>query len=234
MLARKHFGAVWSLLMIFTPLKETDPRLRQVCAKLTRKDLRSRLQQLEIDALLEFVAGKHDTDAAKGRGRRASTVGLSANQVGIMKQICVVDLAVGCKGYNDLYVLINPRVVRHSKLTVARSEGCVNFPTTWGMARRSRSVRVVALDRSGNELELRLTGWPAALVQHEIDHLYGRLFIDRLADPVKAHHVEPDEYEIYRRSKPGEWGNFVDVSVHAVSLPELYQPTMDDHRQTIG
>jgi peptide deformylase len=150
---------------------------------------------------------------------RPSTVGLSANQAGIMKQICVVDLSIGRKGYTDLHVLVNPKVTWKSKARMTRTEGCVNFPTTWGVTNRSSTVKVSAWDRSGNEMSLRLNGWPASLLQHEIDHLEGLLFIDRMPDPAHAHHVVPEEYALYRKLKPEQWQAFVDMSREAV-LPE--------------
>jgi peptide deformylase len=216
--------------MMLTPLDQNDPRLRQPCAELTRVQLRDKQQQLEIDALLDFVYG-HVNKTANGTRRdagRPTTVGLAGNQVGIMKQICVVDLSIGRQGYTDIHVLINPRIIWSSKSVVVKPEGCVNFPEIWGLAHRARSVKVAAMDRSGNELELKLSGWPAALVQHETDHLYGRLFIDRLSDPSKAHHVPTDKYSLYRRVKPVNWEEFVDVSKESVPLPYFYQPGMND------
>jgi peptide deformylase len=207
--------------MTLMPLDQHDPRLRQKCAPLSRPQLRTREQQLEIEALLNYVRGVVDKDAPRARREhnRPSTVGLSANQAGIMKQICVVDLSIGRKGYTDLYVLVNPKISWKSKAKVTRTEGCVNFPTTWGLTKRSTSVKVSAWDRSGNELVLRLSGWPASLLQHEIDHLEGLLFIDRMPDPAHAHHVDPEEYAVYRKLKPGQWQSFVDMSREAV-LPE--------------
>lgn len=199
--------------MIFTPLAENDPRLRHECAELTRADLRSRVQQLEIDALLDYVYGKSNK-AVPGKviDRAApTTVGLSANQVGVMKQICIVDLSIGRKGYHDLHVLINPRIVWRSKAVIQKAEGCVNFKTTWGTTERSRTVEVVAMDRSGNDISLKVTGWPAVLLQHEVDHVHGRLFIDRLVDPTQADVVKPKEYEIYRKQKAA-WPRKTDVS----------------------
>jgi peptide deformylase len=138
--------------MTLTALDELDARLRQVCAPITKAQLRNREQQLEIDALLGFMYGvsnKNLPNASHDR-RQPNTVGISASQVGIMKQICVVDLSIGRRGYTDIYVLINPRVIWWSKSIVERPEGCVNFQTTWGLTKRSRSVRVSSLDRSGN------------------------------------------------------------------------------------
>jgi peptide deformylase len=209
----------YGLYMILTPLAQNDPRLRQVCAPLTKSQLRTREQQAEIDALLDFVYGRPNktTQSALHQDRsQPNTVGLSANQVGIMKQICIADLSVGQRGYSDVYVLVNPKIASRSKAELEKPEGCVNFETVWGITRRSRSVRVTALDRSGNEIELKLVGWPAILMQHEIDHINGHLFIDRLPDPTKAHLVEEDDYAAYRKMKPSDWQNFVDVSAQVV------------------
>lgn len=211
--------------MTLTPLDQHDPRLRQTCATLTKAQLRDRQQQLEIDALLDFVYGMVNKDLPGVRRNPGlpTTVGFAGNQAGIMKQICAVDLSIGRQGYSDMYVLVNPKVVWSSKSVVEKPEGCVNFPEVWGLTHRSRSVKVEALDRSGNEIELKLTGWPAVLLQHEIDHLNGRLFIDRLPDPSKAHLVSKGDYESYKKAKPAHWSKYIDVSKEAVTLPELYQ-----------
>lgn len=204
--------------MILTPLDQHDPRLRQVCAEVTKAQLRERQQQHEIDALINYVYGVVDQSAGHESGDRSRprTVGLSANQVGIMKQICVVDMAIGRKGYHDVRVLVNPRIIARSKAEQRKPEGCVNFVTTWGVTVRSRTVEVLALDRSGNELLMKLTGWPAILLQHEVDHLHGRLFIDRLPDPTRAHRVTLSEYAEYRKMKPEQWTKLVDVSAQVV------------------
>jgi len=199
--------------MAIVALAEDDLRLREVCAPLSRRDLHLKRQQAEIDELLDFVYGKVNKrvpGSVRDRSR-PGTVGLSANQVGIMKQICVVDLSIGRRGYYDLHVLVNPRIVWRSKTSVERIESCVNFTTIWGKTRRSQTVKVEAWDRSGNEISLKLTGWSAALLQHEIDHLNGRLFIDRLVDPTHADLVKANEYPAYRKTKD-DWPNKTDVS----------------------
>jgi peptide deformylase len=203
--------------MTLSSLAENDPRLRTVCAELTRAQLRSKEQQVEIDALLDFVysrANKAVPGAQRDRSR-PGTVGLSASQVGVMKQISIVDLAIGRKGYHDMAVLVNPRIVWRSKTSVQHVEGCVNFTTIWGKTSRSATVKVAALDRSGHDMVLTLTGWAAVLLQHEIDHLNGRLFIDRLVNPTQADVVAPGEYQNYRKQK-GEWPTKIDVSARLV------------------
>lgn len=204
--------------MSLAPLDERDQRLRETCAFLSRRDLHLAAQQAEIDELLDFVYGKTNKrvrGVARDRAR-PSTVGLSANQVGIMKQICIVDLSIGRRGYFDLQVLVNPRIVWSSKTSVHKSEGCVNFTTIWGKTRRSQRVRVEAWDRSGHAITLDVDGWAAALLQHEVDHLNGRLFIDRLIDPKQADLVQEGEYVDYRKDR-GIWPVKVDVSARIVA-----------------
>jgi peptide deformylase len=204
--------------MILTALEPDDPRLRQVCAPVTRSDLRLKAQQIEIEALLDYVYGranKKDVSADFDRGR-PNTVGLSANQVGIMKCISIVDLAIGHRGFSDMHVLINPRIVWRSKAVVRKREGCVNMPRVWGETVRSKSVKVEAIDRSGNEVTVKAEGWPAVLLQHELDHLGGHLFIDRLPDPTQAHLVEAEEFATYRRMRPERWEKFIDMSAWVV------------------
>ncbi len=203
--------------MTLQPVAEDDKRLRQTCSVLSLRELRRKEQQIEIDELLDFVYGKGNKNVpgAQRDGSRPGTVGLSANQVGVMKQICVVDLSIGHRGYYDLHALVNPRIVWRSKTMIEKAEGCVNFPTIWGRTRRSATVRVEALDRSGNEIKLKVTGWAAVLLQHEVDHVNGRLFIDRLIDPVQADLVEAGEFQNYRKQK-NAWSAKIDVSERVI------------------
>jgi peptide deformylase len=198
--------------MDFKPLPQNDPRLREHCINLTKRELMSAVQQHEISQLLEFVQGR-STAHSRGANARVQpgTVGLSMNQVGVMKSICIVDLSIGRRGYTDLHVLVNPRILWQSKTSLQRVEGCVNFTTIWGKTRRSKAIKVAALDRSGNELMLAVSGWPAILLQHEIDHLHGRLFVDRLVDPSRADLVKPSEFANYKKDKES-WTKSIDVT----------------------
>lgn len=191
-------------------LNPKEKLLRTSCNIVPKKDLRRTSVQEEIEALIDFVYGNNN----KGQNRKrdhATTVGLSANQVGINKRISIVDLAIGKRGYGDIHVLINPEIVWSSKTVATRVEGCVNLPSIWGKVTRSQRVKVKALDRSGNELLLTLNGWPAILLQHEIDHLNGKLFIDKLEDPTKAHLVDKGDYLKYKKQKTA-WKKFIDVT----------------------
>lgn len=196
--------------MKICPLDPGDIRLRQACESVSLRELKSMKFQKVIDAMLDLVYGRNN----KGKNHDSNkpmTVGLSANQVGIMKQISIVDLAIGRKGISDIHVLINPQIIWHSKSTFKHNEGCVNLPEIWGEVRRYKEVMVEAYDRSGNILTLHTKGWPAVLLQHEIDHLNGYLYIDRLDDPARAHKVQKGNMQEYRKKKK-EWNAFIDVS----------------------
>jgi peptide deformylase len=191
-------------------LKPQEELLRKKCMPLSKKDLKNKVIQKEIDELVNFVYGKNNKGEKRNKNM-VMTVGLSANQVGIDKRVSVVDLAIGRKKYSDIHVLINPEIIWKSKTLIERSESCINLPNVWGIVKRSKKVKVKALDRSGNELLLTLVGWPAILLQHETDHLNGKLFIDKLQDPKRAHLVKAGEYKEYKKGKE-KWERFIDVS----------------------
>lgn len=191
-------------------LKIKDPKLRKVCRDVSLQELRTNKIQDLIEAMLDFVYGRSNKGEGRDR-RRPMTVGLSAGEAGILKKICIVDLAIGRKRFNDIHALINPEIIWHSKSKGLHREGCVNLPEIWGVIPRYKEVKVKTYDRSGNELIIHSKGWASVLLQHEIDHLYGHLFIDHLSDPTKAHLVKDEETVEYRK-KYKNWNKFVDVS----------------------
>lgn len=205
--------------MDLQPIDQTDERLRQACPEVTRAQLRTKSQQVEIGALLDYFYGRAEL-RRHGRAEEMTptptTVGLSANQVGVMKQICIVDLAIGRPGYHDVRLLINPHITWSSSTMVRRVEGCVNFDEWWGITKRPQRVKISAIDRSGFGQTLDVSGWAAAVVCHEIDHLKGRLFIDRLEDPRKAHLVSDSDYPHYRKRRAQAWEPQIDVSKFVV------------------
>ncbi|GAB6100683.1 peptide deformylase [Halanaerocella petrolearia] len=103
----------------------------------------------------------------------ADGVGLAAPQVGISKQIVVIDIGDG------LIELINPKIVDKSDKTYVDQEGCLSIPGEQGKVERSFSVTVEALNRNGDKFEIEGKGLLARALQHEIDHLDGKLFTDK-------------------------------------------------------
>jgi len=102
----------------------------------------------------------------------ARGLGLAAPQVGIPKRVIVVDAGRG------LYQLINPEIIAAEGAETDR-EGCLSIPGVWGEVTRAFQVKVRALDRDGETVEVEAEGLFARVLQHEIDHLDGILFIDR-------------------------------------------------------
>lgn len=122
--------------------------------------------------------------------RDAPGVGLAAPQIGRSIKLTVIETLPDLdedgneiEGSRDLYVITNPEIVWTSRSTVDGIEGCLSIPGYLGEVERFESIRVRAQDRHGKKIKLRLEGWTARIFQHEIDHLNGVLYIDRLTDP---------------------------------------------------
>jgi len=108
----------------------------------------------------------------------APGVGLAAPQIGVPLRLCVIDLSVGKRG-GELITLVNPEFVEREGMQL-EEEGCLSVPGfSATVARPSRAV-VRALDRQGQSRTIEGTGLLARALQHELDHLDGRLFLDRL------------------------------------------------------
>jgi peptide deformylase len=109
----------------------------------------------------------------------APGVGLAANQVGVLKQVVVIDVSY-TDGNPNLLVLINPKILHKSGKCVSE-EGCLSLPGINEEVERAEKVTVRALDRNGESFELTAEGFLAAAVQHELDHLVGVVLLDRLS-----------------------------------------------------
>ncbi len=138
-----------------------DPRLRKHARPVREVD--DRIRKL-ADDMLETM---YD----------APGIGLAATQVGVDLQVIVVDVS---EERNQPLVLINPEVVA-AEGEEESEEGCLSVPGFFEKVKRAERVKVKALDRDGQPLELELEGLLAVCVQHEIDHLKGKLFVDYLS-----------------------------------------------------
>ena len=117
--------------------------------------------------------------------KAAPGVGLAAPQVGIPLRLAVIEVE------DRITVIINPEIVKTSG-EVELDEGCLSVPGFWGRLNRAERVSVKALDRAGKELRIRdAEGLLAQALQHEIDHLDGHLYIDRMETLDKLQRSEP-------------------------------------------
>jgi peptide deformylase len=110
----------------------------------------------------------------------ANGIGLAAIQVGNSKSFIVYDIQRQ-EGGRDLQVLVNPRIIEAEGQIISENEGCLSVPDYRSDVKRAERVFVEGYDREGNPKRIEAEGLLSILLQHEIDHLEGRLFIDRIS-----------------------------------------------------
>ena len=155
--------------MAVLPILTGDhPALRQQARKVGKVD---RTIQRLLDDMAETM-------------HEAPGIGLAGNQVGRLLRLIVVDVD------DHLYQFVNPEVVR-SEGEVVIEEGCLSLPGYYADVRRPEKVTVKALTRQGKPIRLNADGMLARALQHEIDHLNGVLFVDRLESLDSLRFVEP-------------------------------------------
>jgi len=144
-----------------------NPVLRQIAAPVDPRDIRTYDIQQFIDNLIETMLAEPG-------------IGLAAPQVSRSIQLVVM----GCGGEDGFpqTVLINPKIVFYGPEQVENWEGCLSVDGLRGKVTRPSVVRVQALDRHGKSMDFEATGLYAVCIQHEMDHLIGKLFVDRMTD----------------------------------------------------
>jgi peptide deformylase len=150
-----------------------DPVLRRRAAEVAPDELASAEVQAFVDDLVETK-------------RAANGAGLAANQVGDVRRIVEVEAGNPRYPYKPpfpLTIMVNPELEAIGDETFDVSEGCLSVPDLRGTLRRHAKVRARFLDRHGEQRELVVRGLSAGTFQHEVDHLDGVLFLDRVTDP---------------------------------------------------
>ncbi|MCM5679321.1 peptide deformylase [Schlegelella sp. S2-27] len=151
-------------------LRYPDPRLHTVAKPVVKVD--TRVQQL-VDDMLETMY-------------EANGVGLAATQVDVHERVIVIDTS---DERDDPRVLINPELVATSDEMILWEEGCLSVPTFYDKVDRHARVTVKALDREGHEYSFDADGLLAVCVQHEMDHLVGKVFVEYLS-PLKRNRIK--------------------------------------------
>jgi len=149
-------------MAILTILEYPDPRLNRIAQPVQTFD----------ETLAQLVRDMGETMYA------APGVGLAANQVDVHQRVIVMDLS---EERNALQVFVNPVVIWSSSELVSCEEGCLSVPGIYDQVRRPSQVRVRAQDVRGAPFELHCTDRLAVCVQHEIDHLEGKVFVQHLS-----------------------------------------------------
>lgn len=109
--------------------------------------------------------------------REEGGIGLAANQAGVSKSVCIIDIS---KGTNPVEIFVNPKIIEQSDL-IDFEEGCLSIPGVSATTKRFNKVKVKYQDVTGAECEQEMDGLRAIAMQHEVDHLDGKLYIDGLS-----------------------------------------------------
>ncbi|GLS24580.1 peptide deformylase [Marinibactrum halimedae] len=150
-------------------LEFPDPRLRTVATPVEEVD--DSVRQL-IDDMFETMYS-------------CPGIGLAASQVNVHKQIVVIDVS---EDQSEPLVFINPEITVLDEELFSYDEGCLSIPGFYESVERPKHIIVKALDRHGEEFEMRPEGLLAVCIQHEMDHLAGKLFVDYVS-PVKRQRI---------------------------------------------
>jgi peptide deformylase len=149
-------------MALLTILRYPDPRLHTVAKPVAAVD--DRIRQLVADMLETMYANEG--------------VGLAATQVDVHERVIVMDTS---ESRDQPLVLINPEIVARSEDLAVAEEGCLSVPQVYDKVRRHARVAVRALDREGQEFEREASGLTAVCIQHEMDHLLGKVFVEYLS-----------------------------------------------------
>jgi peptide deformylase len=153
-------------MAILEILKLPDPRLKEIALEVERFD----------DELHRFI-----NDLEETRLNGPAAVGIAATQVGRLQRIVIVDCSATRKPVpnHGRLVLVNPEITEWDGFELGR-EGCLSVPDYTGNVIRAERIKLKAQDADGGELSFEMEGYEARAVQHEVDHLDGILFVDRL------------------------------------------------------
>ncbi len=172
-------------MAILSIAKIGNPILRQVAQPVDPSVIGSRKFQ-------EFLDDMFDTMV------HFEGIGLAAPQVATSEQVVVME----CDGEDRIpkTVLINPKIIFYGPTQTEMWEGCLSIDNMRGKVTRPSMVRVQALDRKGAVQDFEATGLYAVCIQHEMDHLLGKLFVDRMTDLSTLTQLE--EFDAYWRQEP--------------------------------
>jgi len=155
-------------MALLTILQYPDPRLHNTAAPITRVD----------DSIRSLIDDMAQTMYA------APGVGLAATQVDVHRQLIVIDVS---PTHDQLKVFINPEILE-SRGASGVEEGCLSVPGVYDKVQRAAWIRVRALDAKGEPFELEADGLLAVCIQHEMDHLKGKVFVEYLS-PLKRNRI---------------------------------------------
>lgn len=155
-------------------IKMGNPLLREVADEFTPEEIKSAETKILLEDMwdsLEAVGG----------------IGLAAPQIGISKQLTIIKLSEESDRYPDMedteaFVIFNPKIKVLDETEQGFWEGCLSVPGLRGFVERPRSIRVDYLDENAESMYIEVEDFLATVFQHELDHLIGKLYVDRMKD----------------------------------------------------
>ncbi|MAV70796.1 MAG: peptide deformylase [Candidatus Marinimicrobia bacterium] len=167
-------------------IKMGNPVLRKVASKFT-------IDEIKLDSTKKLIKDMWDTM------RSAGGIGLAAPQIGISKQLAIINILEDSTRYPDSqeseeFIIFNPLINYLPSDKQGYWEGCLSVPGLRGFVKRPSRIQVDYLDENATEKKIVLNGFLATVFQHELDHLRGKLFIDRMDDLRKLSYE--DEFSV--------------------------------------
>ena len=139
--------------------------------------LRQKAQNLKKVTFKEIDISKRMIDIML----QAPGVGLAANQIGILKKIITINIRDEENEKDKIYSLFNPKIISYSRKKIIMEEGCLSLPKQYAEIERSEEIIINYLNERNENMELKKNGFEARVLQHEVDHLSGKLFVDYLS-----------------------------------------------------
>ena len=166
---------------------------------LPHSDLRKKSAKIHVVTADVLELAKDMTDAAldwEASRPHEISAALAAVQIDRLERVVIIRSDFENKENNEFTTLINPEIVKYEGTQIADYEGCLSVSSVYGKVPRWTRVRVKALDINGNEIRLKADGFLARVLQHEIDHTKGILFIDHIKNVTDAFYTLDEEGEL--------------------------------------
>ena len=185
--------------MAYELIAPTDTRLNGLSSAVAESDIFGSRVQAIVTAMTKIALGERDEEHPE----KPSMVGLAAPQIGAFERIILFDhnAEAGQANFDvDLRFIINPIITWAGRDEELGREGCYSTSNICGAVFRSAEIQVTGLDEKGKHVHYGLHGFLARIVQHEIDHLNGIRFPDRVRQPEHLHMVDKTDFQNYREN----------------------------------
>ncbi len=165
-----------------TVIRMGHPTLRKIAAPVA-------IEEIKTPEFQQLLKDMYDTMKVEGG------IGIAAPQINVAKQVALIELPANSERYgtlesSPLFAIINPVLTIVDSTNQGFWEGCLSVPGLRGFVERPRAVQINYVDENGEEQEIVVQDFLATVFQHELDHLFGKLYVDRITDMTKLSYIE--------------------------------------------